>query len=350
MLSFIEEKEDIWQYLKRTNKPIALYGMGDGADKIIAELAKYDLEISGVFASDERVRYQEFHGFTVKKFSELQAKIGDFITLLSFGTHLAGVIEAVNELANKTELLVPDLPITGEEIFNMAFLEKNQFAFEYAYAIWEDEISREIFANLLNFKLSGKLKYLDMPHSIPDVAPWDTTDDETYVDIGAYSGDTLIKFLQATEFKYDKIYALEPDPYSFNKLKNQVDILELEQAVILNLAAWDKQCQLQFTAKKGRGSTIGEGIVIEADSIDNILDGESASLIKIDAEGAEEKILYGARETIDVDQPKMIVSAYHRSSDLYLLPALLINLNPSYQLFLRKGKAYPCWEVNIYAK
>ena len=29
---------DLWDYLKETDKPIALYGTGNGADKIIAKL------------------------------------------------------------------------------------------------------------------------------------------------------------------------------------------------------------------------------------------------------------------------------------------------------------------------
>ena len=31
-------KQDIWQYLKTTKKPVVLYGMGNGADKIIKAL------------------------------------------------------------------------------------------------------------------------------------------------------------------------------------------------------------------------------------------------------------------------------------------------------------------------
>ena len=40
--------KDIWQSLKETDKPLLLYGTGNGADKILAELQRYDVEISGV--------------------------------------------------------------------------------------------------------------------------------------------------------------------------------------------------------------------------------------------------------------------------------------------------------------
>ena len=35
MLNFMQEKLSVWELLRRTEKPIVLYGMGNGADKII---------------------------------------------------------------------------------------------------------------------------------------------------------------------------------------------------------------------------------------------------------------------------------------------------------------------------
>ena len=61
---------ELWQYLLKTKKPIWLYGMGDGADKIINLLEQYDIKITGVFASDQFVRYQNFRGFTVISYAE----------------------------------------------------------------------------------------------------------------------------------------------------------------------------------------------------------------------------------------------------------------------------------------
>ena len=40
---FQDIHEDLWQYLSRTEKPIVLYGMGDGADKILNILEEVDL-------------------------------------------------------------------------------------------------------------------------------------------------------------------------------------------------------------------------------------------------------------------------------------------------------------------
>lgn len=40
-------KQDIWQHLKTEKKPIVLYGMGNGADKIIKALERVSVKPSG---------------------------------------------------------------------------------------------------------------------------------------------------------------------------------------------------------------------------------------------------------------------------------------------------------------
>ena len=78
-LSDLLEIEDLWTHLTKSSKKIVLYGMGDGADKILDVCNEKGIEVCGVFASDEFVRYQSFRGFTVKKYSELKNEFSDMI-------------------------------------------------------------------------------------------------------------------------------------------------------------------------------------------------------------------------------------------------------------------------------
>lgn len=57
----INEK-DVWQRLKEDGKPIAVYGMGNAAEKIIEILHENEIEINEIFASDEFVRGHSFLG------------------------------------------------------------------------------------------------------------------------------------------------------------------------------------------------------------------------------------------------------------------------------------------------
>ena len=77
-------KDYIWNYLKNSDLPIILYGMGDGADKVLTAFEKYGIKASGVMASDDFVRGQSFHEFTVKKLSDIEKEYPDFIIALCF--------------------------------------------------------------------------------------------------------------------------------------------------------------------------------------------------------------------------------------------------------------------------
>ena len=47
---------DLWTYLKSAEKPIVMYGMGNGADKIISVLEACGIEVDDFFASEETYR------------------------------------------------------------------------------------------------------------------------------------------------------------------------------------------------------------------------------------------------------------------------------------------------------
>ena len=71
--------------------------------------------------------------------------------------------------------------------------------------------------------------------------------------------------------------------------------------------------------------------------------------IKYDVEGSEKEALLGSRKTIEAYRPTLLVSLYHRSEDLFLLPKLVKALGPSYALYLRKLPYIPAWDLNLYA-
>ena len=81
MLDFMIEKQSVWKIIEHTAKPIVLYGMGNGADKILDWCEVHNVKVQGVFASDEFVRGQQFRGFTVERYDAIKSKIGKRIYL-----------------------------------------------------------------------------------------------------------------------------------------------------------------------------------------------------------------------------------------------------------------------------
>ena len=70
----VEVKVDLWHYLKTADKPILMYGMGNGADKILKVCESYGIEIADFFASDGFVRGHSFHGKVVLSYSQAKVK------------------------------------------------------------------------------------------------------------------------------------------------------------------------------------------------------------------------------------------------------------------------------------
>ena len=113
--------------------------------------------------------------------------------------------------------------------------------------------------------------------------------------------------------------------------------------------AWSEKGDAAFAAEGNRNSAAKAGgyDTVALDTVDSL--GAHADYIKYDVEGAERAALLGSRETILRCHPDLLVSAYHRSEDLYDLPLLLHEQFPFYELRLRRFPYVPAWDINLYA-
>ncbi|WP_295360842.1 FkbM family methyltransferase [uncultured Succiniclasticum sp.] len=380
MLPFINEENTLWEYLKTAGKPVVLYGTGDGADKVLARLAETGVPVSGIFASDEFVRGQQFHGFTVQTYSELLTLREEIIVLIAFASELPDVLERFYKLASVHETYAPHVPVfSGEETVTPAWIKKHETKLLAVYERLADAVSRETFASVLNYKLSGKLSYLqacttNRPEDLRTIFSFGR--EETYLDLGAYNGDTVQEFLQLTHGRYKKIIALEPDPKNYKKLTDYVRQYELKNVTCLQAGVWNDCGSLELNGKGGRQSTFWEadrsGFAtqnlsqtcsmkkkvkkqqVNVVSVDAVLGNDHADYMKFDVEGVEKEALEGAAGHLAPDGngalPKLLVAAYHHDEDLFALPLLLWKLQPEYQIYLRKHPYVPAWEINIFAK
>ena len=102
---------DMWDELADETRPIFVYGMGNGADKLFRRLEKYGVGVAGVFASDGFVRGHSFRGFRVKSFSEIREECDDFVIVLSFGTNKTDVLDMLSDIDKSYDMYVPDMPV-----------------------------------------------------------------------------------------------------------------------------------------------------------------------------------------------------------------------------------------------
>ena len=348
----IDIKNDVWSVLQKTNIPLIIYGMGNGADKILNEFEKLNIKIYGVIASDDFVRGQKFRGFTVKKLSDIENELSDFIVITAFGTSRTDVINHIVEISKKHTVLSVDVPVYGDNIFNMEFYRSHYSEIETAYNLMADEQSKKVFKNEICFKLSGKLNYLFDSFSDKDEVFKNIiklTGSENYLDLGAYRGDTIQEFLSYSDGKYNSIIALEPDKKTFQKLKTNVEAMPSVR--VFNMGIWSDDCNMTFNASLGRGSSISKDgrQELAVTKVDTLYRVQRLTYMKMDVEGAEYMALKGAENTLKRDCPKLNIAAYHRSEDIFKLPITIHELNPNYKIYLRQHPYIPAWDMNIYA-
>ena len=340
----------VWDALRSAGQPVVLYGMGDGADKVISALEKSGIGFDGVMASDSFVRGQSFHGFKVKRLADFEEELDRFTIALCFATQLPEVISAIKSAAARHRLLVPTVPVFGEVLFDRDFIDRYNNEIAAARKLFADDFSRLVYDTVLRFYHCGDISLLDGITTAKDEAFREILrlgGGEVYVDLGAYDGDTIDEFLSCCGGEYNKIVALEPNAKNFAKLKAHCE--GMERTELLQLGAWSCDAELTFNNKAGRCSAVSDkGVKTRVIALDGLKSAADATYIKADVEGADAEALNGMKNILRAQKPKLNFSAYHRFEDLFLLPLLINSLNPEYKIYLRHHPYIPAWDTNIY--
>lgn len=365
MLDWICETQDVWQRLQQCKKPIVMYGMGDGALKIMQVMERYGCRPQAMFASEGFVRKNNFMGYQVEHLSEIEERFDDFIIVMAFAVRDLPTIENIKAIASRHELVAPDVPVAGINLFTLDFVQQHEQEFLQVERMLADEQSRKVLHNIVNFKLSGKLDYLFDCTTEPEEAYRNLlqpTPKEHFADLGAYRGDTIAELLQYAG-GCERVFAFEPDQKTHQKLCAAVEQMGLSDcATCVQMAAYSHEEVLEFDSRAGRQSALKEESLltgvqgaaksklkqVQAQSLDNIAGEEAVTLINMDVEGAERQALEGCRKIIQRDRPKMLIAAYHRSEDLFALPLQIASMRSDYRFYLRHYQYIPAWDTNLY--
>ena len=339
-----------WDKLKNTDKPVCIYGTGNACEKILEEFRHRGITCSAIFASEGFVRDREFAGFHVMSYSEVIDEFGDPLICCAFGSELPDVMNYIKGLSQKHELVFPDLPVAGSELFSVQGLFERYDRVKELYGMLSDDLSKKVLNGVLSFKVTGDISFLTPVFSDPAndlLSIIKPNKSDSYADLGAYNGDTAQRFIQLAG-GYEHIYVFEPDKKSFRKCLERMK--KLDNITFINSAAWNSDGNIGFSQTASRQSMISEsGEMISARSLDSVLNGKGCSVIKYDVEGAEYEAILGSEQTIRSFVPRLAVSVYHRPYDIIDLPVLISQLDMGYRLYLRQAPYFPAWDTMLYA-
>ena len=229
-------------------------------------------------------------------------------------------------------------------------------AISEASALFVDQSSRELFNNIVQFRINGDYSLLPQPDTLnqyfpTELLPWQTP--MRLMDCGAYDGDT-IRALLARRIPLEGLAAYEPDNGNFLKLVDTVQKNHLHNVLLWPCGVFSTTTQMRFKSGQGEASLIsdtGEAF-IQCVSIDESAADFAPTLIKMDVEGAEKAALLGAEKTIARYQPGLAISVYHLAEHLWDIPLIVNDFAKKYNLhynYYLKSHAYNSFETIFYA-
>lgn len=237
------------------------------------------------------------------------------------------------------------------------FLAGHEDEVDETFRWLEDDLSRRTMAacfdgyiSLQDFSMSHVLSLNDQ-YFDEDVIEFQ--DGEVFVDCGAFTGDSVIPFIQYCKnnnLQYGKIFAFEPDPKAFACLKKTTK--DYPDCYAMQLGVGDKvgQYHLEYSygASKLTENSAGGGNCVSVKTIDECLKSERVSFIKMDLDGGEMAALRGAKNTISRSHPKLAICIYHKPEDWITIPQYIKSLYSGYKFYCR-GYFNSLKEIVLYA-
>jgi FkbM family methyltransferase len=216
-----------------------------------------------------------------------------------------------------------------------------------------DDASRRVFLAALRQRLRGIFDA-----TAPAAAqyfPGDIirlSEDEVFVDGGAFDGDTLADFVGRVGERFAHYHAFEPDAANRVRLMGRLEGLPAavrEKITIHPLALHAESATLSFTDQGGPTSHVGTGgnTSVRGERLDAILAVQRLSFLKLDVEGAERAALAGAKASIMQHRPQVAACVYHEPNDLWEIPQRLAALLPNSRFYLRQH-GFDGWETVVY--
>ena len=217
------------------------------------------------------------------------------------------------------------------------------------YESFDDEESANLYADLIRYRIDRQRPKLPFPYGEAYFAKPDFVDflgDEVFVDMGAFVGDTIERYIYLHQGYFGKIYAFEPDEKNFGAMKKRVERLKSEwgfeeDKIELIQAGVGKISSMQYIIQAGLGSCLTEyksenvaENAVNVVALDDFFADQKVGFLKADIESFEYDMLLGAEQVIRRDHPKIAICIYHNASDMYRIMLWIKHLNQNYHFSL----------------
>lgn len=371
---------------KLSEKGVVLFGGGSKARQAIEVLRKKGIKILAVCDNDETLWGTEISpGLVIQNFSKIKQEYQDFIVLLTVAINNA--LPIYQTLGNTVECYQFCNPFKVEQgLLSDCEIEENQNQIQEIIDCFEDDRSRDIFIENINYKLTGNM--LPLVEMVTGNNPLLTYfDDElfesnkthVYVDVGAYTGDSITSFVMATRGNYKKLIAYEGDKGNYGALEQFKKYARLPRFDIKNYFLWsgcEERTVYTFSDNTGinydspnlytgvdtiadngtlhetrKLQIVPQKTSVHSDTLDHQFHNEDApTIMKINAMAADFAIIKGGKNLIENYKPMLIFEYGVKRDDLFSMILWLKQVNPEYKFYLREKRIYRDIKTILYVK
>lgn len=340
----------ILKKMKLLKKDVMLFGAGSMAIFTLKNLYRYGIKPICFCDNDPQKQGGNFFGLPVLSYEVFKKKNKrkNYFIIISTSAYCKEIYNWLKKQKEKNPIFFEMYACDpfSKEPTNYNFVKDNINEFEKVYNFFKDKLSKETMVKIINFKISGDRKYVDKIYRKNiyfDKNIIKLNNNEVYMDIGAYTGDSIDRFIIATAGKYKKIIAIEPDRNNFFVLKKHIRIKKYKNVELYNICVLDRRGTINFLGGLAGSSGIMEenfllkqqNYKVNVIKIDDIMKDNKVDIIKMDIEGSELKALKGCEKTIRKWKPQLAISVYHRREDLLNIPLMIKSIVPEYKLYLR---------------
>ena len=338
-INVLEHKVDL------LNHKIIIYGLSKSALDLYIKLCAAGVEVTG-FTDSYAISGGTFCELPIYHIEDVKKMENIYVYVSTSNAEYLREILDILEDTNNTILCQGT--VYGAGLYDVAkmkkLMQRDEKKIKKVAGLFNDKKSIQTYDNLLQYRLSNQVNLLkeiyEKSHKqyFPIGEIFFPKQNEVFIDAGGYNGQTSVEFAEWVGNTYDKIYIMEPDYTMQRVAKEYIKLRNIDSVTIIGKGAYSHSTTLHFTNSIESGSSyIDEMGVnkIETISIDEMLDGQRASYIKMDIEGAEMEALQGAHDTINKLRPKLAISVYHKEDDLWNIPYYLHEKYPWYKFYLR---------------
>jgi len=330
-------------------KKIVIYGAGAFGKSFYKAL---DGNVD--FFIDDYSQEKYLYDLPIKKISQVDKDTPIYISVLQHSKKIQGSLRAsgftdVIGFTHAVRLMPNILEIISQNNYLWLVHDRDKMLNEKKLLavkkLLKDEKSKSLLDQIIKLRSSLHIDNYIAPEGeeyFPsDVPILQNLTDINFIDCGAYIGDTIEALMQKTN-SVKSTLSFEPDKENIHALQNELQKQKKEfpktDFFLYPAGVYSKNSILKF-ANKGIASSanLDTNAVDEVSvvSLDSTILYASPNYIKMDIEGAEYEALLGAKETLQKHKPNLAICLYHKPQDLWELPLLIQEIEPSYDMYIR---------------